>query len=134
MPLPDLGGSYIAAAQAQKEVTANTDFDILADALSAELNIDCTTPSPIPSPMTPIEPAAYAAQAAMVLNLTGALTANGILELPNTPHLWVIRNQTTGGHSITIVTAASPAGSSVSTSAGDCKFVYSDGTNVISVS
>jgi hypothetical protein len=63
-----------------------------------------------------------------ILNLTGALTNNIDVIVPATPtRSWIVKNSTTGAHTITIRT---PAGSGVVCTQGYKSVVWTDGTNV----
>lgn len=64
----------------------------------------------------------------MVLNLTGALTATRNVVVPTQKKVYLFRNSTTGGFALTIKTSA---GTGVAVAAGQSRWVYCDGTNVI---
>jgi hypothetical protein len=59
--------------------------------------------------------------------LTGAITANKAVVLPNGPGRWLVTNNTTGAFTITLKTAA---GTGVVVTQGKSTLVFSDGTNV----
>lgn len=65
----------------------------------------------------------------MCLAFTGTLTAARNVVVPSTSKLYVIKNNTSGGFSLTIKTAA---GTGVSISNGAADIVFCDGTNVVS--
>lgn len=67
----------------------------------------------------------------MCLRLTGELIANVKLVLPSSAHLWLLRNETTGAFSITVMCIGSPPGTTVALGAGEIKFVYCDGVNML---
>lgn len=64
----------------------------------------------------------------MVVNMTGALTAARNVVVPTAKKIYLFRNSTTGGFALTIKTAA---GTGVAVAAGQSRWVYCDGTNVI---
>jgi hypothetical protein len=74
-----------------------------------------------------------AAQAlgSFVLIATGALSADHSLIVPNNQKPYVLANQTTGGHSVIIKTAAG-TGISVAPD-GSYRLVFCDGVNVVKV-
>lgn len=63
-----------------------------------------------------------------VLELTGALTAQRDVTCPTKDKLYLVYNNTTGGQSVVIKTAA---GSGITVPNGKKRFVYCDGTNVV---
>jgi hypothetical protein len=63
-----------------------------------------------------------------VLSVTGTLTANRNIVCPTSSKLYLIYNNTTGGFTLTIKTAA---GAGIAVTAGTKRFVYCDGTNVV---
>ncbi len=62
-----------------------------------------------------------------ILNLTGALTANIAVIVPNASGIWTVENNTTGNFSVTIKTAA---GTGVTVAQGYSKPIFCDGVNV----
>jgi hypothetical protein len=71
-----------------------------------------------------------AAQAgAMILNFTGALTANIIVTLPALTGSWVVRNNTSGAYTLTIASAG--AGSSLVVAQGKSNAIWSDAVNIL---
>lgn len=63
-----------------------------------------------------------------ILVFTGALSANIAVIVPNSPtRPWIVQNNTTGGYSLTVKTAA---GSGVAVTQGRSLELYCDGTNV----
>lgn len=69
-----------------------------------------------------------AAQAGVgVLELTGILTGNISVIVPNSDGNWVVSNQTTGAFTITVKTAA---GTGIAVTQGRTTILWSDGTNV----
>jgi len=65
------------------------------------------------------------------LTLTGALTANIYVIVPNTVQSWIVNNSSTGAYTITVATAS---GTGVLVQQSAVTQVYGDGTNVIFVS
>ncbi|MGH8539587.1 MAG: hypothetical protein ACRETW_03685, partial [Stenotrophobium sp.] len=62
-----------------------------------------------------------------LVSLIGALTADETVVVPNSPGAWVFQNSTTGGHAVTIQTAA---GTGVKIPAGGVNSLWCDGINV----
>lgn len=125
MSTPNLALAHIAASQTQKEVTANAAFDALDTAITDQQSINCAGSSDV-------TPASTIADA-MVLLLTGLLTGNINLKLPQVKRPYIIRNTTTGAFTITVKTT-NGASTGVIVPQSCEGFVYSDGTNVIQVS
>lgn len=124
MATPNLAIAHIAASQNQKEVTANAAFDALDTAMTDELSV----------PMADTNQTLSTAQALghLVFVATGALTADRNLVVPTNRKLYVLSNATTGGHNVTLTTAA---GTGVAVAAADgYRFAYCDGVNVVRVS
>lgn len=63
-----------------------------------------------------------------VLNFTGAMTAGRNVVVPTSNKLYLVKNSTTGGFSITVKTAA---GTGVAIVSSSSQWVYCDGTNVV---
>jgi hypothetical protein len=64
----------------------------------------------------------------MILNIGGTLTANRNIICPATSKLYVIKNNTTGGFSVTLKTAS---GTGVTVTSGNTTIAYCDNTNVV---
>lgn len=64
----------------------------------------------------------------MVVEVTGALTAARNVIVPTAEKVYLFKNSTTGGFAVTIKTAA---GTGVAVAAGQTRWVYCDGTNVV---
>lgn len=64
----------------------------------------------------------------MILNVSGTLTANRNIICPATSKLYVIKNNTTGGFSVTLKTAS---GTGVTVTNGNTTIAYCDNTNVV---
>jgi hypothetical protein len=71
-------------------------------------------------------PSSANARGNLVIQCTGALTADRNLVLPNAKKTYVIHNLTTGGHNVVVKTASASA--TVSVGAG-VQWVYCDGGN-----
>jgi hypothetical protein len=123
MATPNLGIAHIAENQNQKEVTANAAFDALDEAFCNQLSVA----------MSDADLTVTAAQAVsnLVIVAMGALTADRNLIVPSNKKLYILRNNTTGSHNVTIKTAAG-SGFAVAND-GSYKLVYCDGTNVVRV-
>lgn len=63
-----------------------------------------------------------------VVNLTGAMTGAHDVIVPTANKLYLIKNSTTGGYSVTVKTVA---GTGVAVLPGTNRWVYCDGTNVV---
>jgi hypothetical protein len=63
-----------------------------------------------------------------VVNLTGAMTSAQNVVVPDANKLYLIKNSTTGGFSVTVKTAS---GTGVAVPPGSSRWVYADGTNVV---
>lgn len=64
-----------------------------------------------------------------ILRFTGALTANIAVIVPTVSRKWIVQNQTTGGFTLTVKTAA---GSGVLVTQGQTSGIWCDGANVLS--
>lgn len=116
---PNLLIDHIAASQAQKEVTANTAFDILDKALCqfasialADANLALTDAQMIGN---------------MALKFTGALTAVRTITIPAHAKFIYIENGTTGGYTISVKT---PSGTAISVGNGERKLLYCNGSDL----
>ncbi len=125
MASPNLAITHISASQNQKEVTANTAFDELDKALTDRISIAMTDANYVLSTAEGGEALGH-----LVYVFTGALTADRNIVVPANTKLYVVSNQTTGGHNITVKTAA---GTGIAVTNSDFQFLYCDGTNVISI-
>jgi hypothetical protein len=133
---PNLLIGLIGSNQASKEITANTAIIDLELALTNQLTHAMTDAN-----YTLADPTQ--ARQNMVFVFTGTLTAGRNIIIPSAPKLYIISNQTTGGHALTIMTAiASPPGSTVAVSntgspspftPNSYKLLYCDGNNVVVV-
>lgn len=126
MATPNLAISHIAAAQNQPEVTANGAFDALDESINAQGTIA----------MTDADITLTQAQlaAAGVTVMTGTLTANRKVIIPAAVgRLFVFKNATTGGFSLTIQTSVAPGTTVTVPVSGNLLLLYSDGTNVTQI-
>ncbi|NCC03456.1 MAG: hypothetical protein EOM37_05335 [Proteobacteria bacterium] len=119
---PNLLIDHIAAAQAQKEVTANTAFDSLDKALCqftaialADANLTLTDAQMIGN---------------MTLKFTGTLTAVRTITVPVHSKLLFVVNATTGGYALSVKT---PSGTSYSVGSGERKLLYCNGSDFLLV-
>src|SRR6266699_2347513 len=127
---PNLLISHIATNQASKEVTANAAFDDLDLALTNKLAHAMTD-----ADYTLADPSE--ARQNMAFVFTGAITADRHIILPASKKLYIVSNQTTGGHNLIfgVLTGSPPAyGTTVSVAASSYFILYSDGTNVVATS
>ncbi|MDD3030549.1 MAG: hypothetical protein PHS57_09820 [Alphaproteobacteria bacterium] len=115
---PNLLIDHIAAAQAQKEVTANTAFDALDKALCqftslalADANLALTDAQMLGN---------------MALKFTGSLTAARTITVPARAKFLYVENGTTGGFALSVKT---PSGTAVSLGSGERKFLYCNGSD-----
>jgi hypothetical protein len=120
MATPNLGLAHIAAAQDQKEVTANAAFDGLDEALCGTL--------PVTVPDADVTLTTSQALSALAIIATGTLTANRKIIVPTNTKLYLVANQTTGGFPVTLTTA-SGTGFAVSATDG-YRLTYCDGKNI----
>lgn len=116
---PNLLIDHIAAAQAQKEVTANTGFDALDKALCqlttiALANADLT--------LTDVQ-----LLQSFYLRFTGALTAPRTITVPARAKPFLVENATTGGFTLSVKT---PSGTAIGVGMGGRKLFYDDGTTL----
>lgn len=116
---PNLLIDHIAAAQAQKEVTANAGLDALDKALCqftaialADANLALTDTQLLQS---------------FYLRFTGALTATRTITVPARAKPFLIENATTGGYALAVKT---PSGTAISVGVGNRKLIYGDGTTL----
>jgi hypothetical protein len=123
--------SQIAANQSSKEITANAAFDDLDLALTNKLTHAMTD-----ADYTLADPSE--ARQNLVFVFTGAITANRNIILPAAKKLYVVSNQTTGGHNLVfkalIVGSPPTFGVSISVSPSAYTVLYCDGTDVIALS
>jgi len=119
---PNLQIDHIAASQAQKEVTANTAFDVLDKALCglseialADANLALTDEQMLWN---------------VALSFTGTLTATRTITVPVHKKLLFVQNNTDGGFDISVKT---PLGEAISISASANKLFYCDGADLIIV-
>jgi hypothetical protein len=63
-----------------------------------------------------------------IITLSGTLTGNRNLIVPNDPGIWIVKNGTGGAFTVTVKTSA---GSGIVIAQGTTAIVYSDGTNVL---
>lgn len=118
---PNLLISHIAAAQNQKEVTANTAFDDFDEALCANVSLAMTDANYTVVQATALQN--------MVLVFTGTLTADRTVTLPANKKPWIVSNQTTGGFSLTFKVGT--ATNTVVLTGSGYTLIYCDGTNSV---
>jgi hypothetical protein len=123
MTTPVLDLTEISAGLSDKETPANTAWRALEATLctllavtgDADREIDETTPTP-------------AEHRYLGVVWSGALTADRYLVVGDTPKLWLVKNNTTGGFSITVRTAA---GLGITLGPGQEALLRCDGTDVV---
>jgi hypothetical protein len=115
---PNLGIALLAQSQSSKYVTVNNAIDAIDGALTDVFLQAMADANQTPSTAD--------AMSHMVIQCTGALTADRNLVLPNSKKVYAIDNKTTGSHNVVVKTSGS--GSTVSIGAA-CKWVYCDGAN-----
>ena len=115
---PNLLIDHIAASQAQKEVTANTAFDVLDKALCQFTNIALTDANLTLSDAQMI--------GNMALKFTGTLTVARTITAPARAKFIYVENGTTGGFAISIKT---PSGTAIAVGIGERKLLYCNGTD-----
>lgn len=113
---PNLLIDHIAASQAQKEVTANTAFDVLDKALCQFTSIALTDANLVLTDAQMI--------GNMALKFTGALTAARTITAPAHAKFLYVENSTSGGFAISIKT---PSGTAISFGSGERKILYCNG-------
>lgn len=122
---PNLLITHISANQNQKEVTANSAFDELDEALTNLLAVAMSDANYTLNATEGNEALAH-----LVFKFTGTLTANRNIIVPTNKKVYVVSNQTTGGFSLTVKTAS---GTGVALSTSGYFLLYCDGTNVVSL-
>jgi len=120
----NLDVNHVGESQNQKEVTANEAFDIFDGAIAGQLTVDLAGES------GDVTPDADSMIRTMVLKLSGALAGSVNLVVPDNNKVYMVVNNSTG-YNTTVKTAS---GTGISFSPADARFVYCDGTNVISIS
>ncbi len=115
---PNLLIDHIAAAQAQKEVTANTAFDVLDKALCQFTSIALTDANLTLTDAQMI--------GNMALKFTGTLAAARTVTVPARAKLLYVENGTTGGFALTVKT---PSGTAISLGSGERKLLYCNGSD-----
>ncbi|MDD3028845.1 MAG: hypothetical protein PHS57_00985 [Alphaproteobacteria bacterium] len=115
---PNLLIDHIAASQAQKEVTANTAFDVLDKALCQFTNIALSDANLTLTDAQMI--------GNMALKFTGTLTAARTITVPVHAKFIYVENGTTGGYAISIKT---PSGTAISFGSSERKLLYCNGSD-----
>ena len=123
---PNLAIEHILQSQAQKEVTANEALDALDQAIAGLLEVDVSAGGTIT-----VDPAA--ALACKMLRLTGTLTADAEVVVPDNRKPYFVHNATAGGFAVTVRTAAG-AGLVVGASPDNTAVIYCDGIDVLAIS
>lgn len=133
---PNLDIALIASNQASKEVTANQAFVQLDEALTQQLSHSMTDAN---YTLADNPPVSSEARYNMVFVFTGALTADRNIIVPSSEKLYIVSNQTSGGHDLLIKTASGSgvyvvnSGASSPFVSADYMVLYCDGTNVVPV-
>ncbi|MDX9689776.1 MAG: hypothetical protein RBT70_04820 [Alphaproteobacteria bacterium] len=116
---PNLLIDHIAASQAQKEVTANTAFDVLDKALCQFTGIALTDANLTLTDAQMI--------GNMALKFTGTLTAARTITVPAHAKFLYVDNGTTGGYALSIKT---PSGTAISLGGSERKLLYCNGSDL----
>jgi hypothetical protein len=106
----------------------NTNWQLVESAIAGQTSVVATD---VNITLTDTEYAADQARCRCV-NITGTLSADIQLILPQRTKDYLIRDQTSGDFTITVITGAAGA-TGVTTEQGSCTAMYCDGTNVIYV-
>ena len=105
------------------DVPINANFGYLDAALGGSTSISVTGVGITPQTLTLTQ------YQSLLISFTGTLSSNVTYQVPSgVGGQWVIYNNTTGAHTLTVRTAA--AGASVAILQGERRLVYSDGTGV----
>lgn len=125
---PNLLLSHIAAAQNQKEVTANADFDGLDEALCSNTSVAMSDADYVFA-----TGAGTLGLSNMVFKFTGTLSATRNVTLPPNAKLYVVKNGTTPGGSPvaqqSLTFKAGTGANTVTISDTDYHLLYCDGGN-----
>lgn len=133
---PNLDIELIASNQASKEVTANSAFVQLDEALTQQLSHAMTDAD---YTLADNPPVSSEARYNMVFVFTGALTADRHIIVPDSQKLYVVSNQTTGGYNLIVKTSGGSGigvpnlGIASPYVASDYWILYCDGTNVVAL-
>lgn len=122
---PNLNISHIDANQNQKEVTANTAFDDLDTAMTDYFAETLSGAGDFTASSTSLLSA--------FIDLVGATSAGLNYVLPVNKRFYTVRHLATGGHAVTLKTAAAGTNGTVVIQSGDMVTVYNDGTNIVLV-
>jgi hypothetical protein len=125
MSTPQLGITHIAAAQNQKEVTANAGFDALDNSDNAMISIANADANQTLSQ-------AQLASAGCI-KITGAITADRHVNLPAVSRSFIFQNATTGGHNLIVQVTGAPGATATIGAAAGLVEIFSDGTNVVTL-
>lgn len=120
----NLNLDYLVDSQSQKAVTVNEALDALDGVLG---NLLAKTITDANYSLTTTE-----ALDNLVYVISGTLTANRNIVVPNNKKLYIVRNATTGSHSLVVKTSAG-TGITIAVSSTTYNLLYCDGTNVVAV-
>jgi hypothetical protein len=105
----------------------NTVFDLIEDAIAGVGSISMTADAN--KTLTDTDGAADESRSAILeFTSTLSLTATRSIIVPTSGKIYVVKNGTTGGQSLTITTVS---GTGVTVANGDIKIVYCNGTNIL---
>lgn len=116
--------NHVQEGQNQKEVTANEAFDILDGALAGLVSVDLAGES------GDVTPDADSLIRTMVIKTSGAMSGAVNLIVPDNRKVYMVLNNATG-YDVTVKTAA---GTGITLSSTEARFLYCDGTNVVAIS
>jgi len=108
-------------------VKVNTVFDLIEDAIAGVGSISMTADAD--KTLTDIDGAVDESRSAVLeFTSTLSLTATRSIIVPTSGKIYIVKNGTTGGQSLTITTVS---GTGVTIANGDIRIVYCDGTNIL---
>lgn len=120
---PNLLLDHIVQSQSQKEVTANTAFDGLEQAITEQADIDLAGTGDYTATNDEMRNA--------IIRLTGVLTGNRNFIVPLRDKIYIVHNATTGAFTITVKTST---GTGVIVEQGFKAIVYSNSVDVLPLS
>lgn len=120
MTTTNLEFPYIAASQAQKEVTHNEALDLIDAAISALASIALSDADTLLTDEQVVESASIV--------FTGTLTAARKVTFPAKQKLLLVKNSTTGGYALNLIITGGSV--TITVSSGAQKLIYLDGTDI----
>jgi hypothetical protein len=124
MATPNLNITELSASQSDKTTRVNQMIRDLESALTATTTVALTDAADYA--MTDAECLSF------LVNVTGALTSPWNVTVPDARvKLHIVKDSTTGGQTVTFKTVT---GTGIALTAGSWVLLYSDGTNVVTIS